>query len=871
MGKIVAVAEAKTKKKKKGRPSLVDLQKRSLLQQQQQQEQQQQQQAAKKRNPNPNASPNSNQPPNYANSRSRSPSSKPDPIPRRITRRQASQIQKKDEDEEEEAAEDEEDDDDDEDDEDKKQKKLKLVLRLPRSFHPRSPSSLESSRDRADVDASEDESENGEKPLKKRKIDAVSESKKAAVCNGSAADGGRGPGSATGKVDKRRNDQKGVDPTPAATPSGSTTGTPLPNVKLLLFILERLQKKDTYGVFSEPVDPEELPDYHDIIEHPMDFSTIRKKLNTGVYTVLEAFESDVFLICSNAMHYNAPDTIYFRQARAIQELAKKNFLNLRQDGHSTEQDSRPQRGRPSLVKKFMRQSAGKPGLELVGGDSDGTLANAGESSPWSNANDVKKKTAVGEKPSNLLDTSIKACVGVRNSDPSTSLPDNKFEKTEEVSCISHRGINLKQVRKPNISDENRRATYKLSTQLAGRPDPVFSILDVEKKELLPVGVHVEHAYARSLARFAASLGPVAWRVAARKIERVLPPGMKFGPGWVGEAESPPTLKSPVESTPAVPAPTVDARSNAPPVATPIVDARCNLPPVTTPTVDARCNVPPVTTPTVDARSNVPPITPTVDARSNAPPVTAPTVDARCNMSESPESLKAPVPEGHLNQKVTPHLLAANRMVDAKEGFGNPRILSKDNTKTLFNPVVHGARFPFQHHQNAGAQPYLNGFTGGYPVQPRLAKQAQGSPVMPVIRPTARQQESMGPPNSKTGTEAMSSHLLERVKRNNIIQATQSKQLEKEQFRPPADGKARMDSSESLKSENAISAADRSDNQYVSGNGARLQASWRGLSLQQRLDTTPPDLNIGFQPPGSPVRQNSGVLTETQQPDLALQL
>ena len=77
-------------------------------------------------------------------------------------------------------------------------------------------------------------------------------------------------------------------------------------------------RKDTYGVFSDPVDPEEvgnvavvllcfqmrapmltlrfyvfffqLPDYHEIIEHPMDFSTIREKLLNDSYSILEQFE-----------------------------------------------------------------------------------------------------------------------------------------------------------------------------------------------------------------------------------------------------------------------------------------------------------------------------------------------------------------------------------------------------------------------------------------------------------------------------------------------------------------------------------------------------------------------------------------------------
>ena len=56
---------------------------------------------------------------------------------------------------------------------------------------------------------------------------------------------------------------------------------------------------------------------------------------------------------------------------------------------------------------------------------------------------------------------------------------------------------------------------------------------------------------------------------------------------------------------------------------------------------------------------------------------------------------------------------------------------------------------------------------------------------------------------------------------------------------------------------------------------QMQSPWRGLSPhappRQKQDTLPPDLNIGFQSPGSPVKQSSGVLVESQQPDLALQL
>ncbi|RWW10811.1 hypothetical protein GW17_00025630 [Ensete ventricosum] len=55
-----------------------------------------------------------------------------------------------------------------------------------------------------------------------------------------------------------------------------------------------------------------------------------------------------------------------------------------------------------------------------------------------------------------------------------------------------------------------------------------------------VGLDAEYSYARSLARFAGNLGPIAWRIASQRIESALPSGVKFGSGWVGEYEPLPT-------------------------------------------------------------------------------------------------------------------------------------------------------------------------------------------------------------------------------------------------------------------------------------------------------------------------------------------
>ncbi|KAJ4759305.1 Bromodomain-containing protein [Rhynchospora pubera] len=324
----------------------------------------------------------------------------------------------------------------------------------------------------------------------------------------------------------------------------SGSATPLPDKKTLECILDRLQKKDTYGVYSEPVDPEELPDYHDIIQHPMDFSTVRKKLSSGTYKSLEQFEKDVLLISSNAMEYNAPDTVYFRQARAIQELAKKSFENLRQGGDVTEQEPpKPaaRRGRPPSKNKkpAVNTSSHDAAPDVTFDSAKPTNNSIIENNQQSLTYDIPKKILAPERPAIF-----------------SWIHEQRTDRNEELPSTGLKGLSAKygNGKKPGVSEETWRKTYKLSLlSTTSNEIPILSTFDREKKILVPVGIQVEHAYARSVARFAAKLGPVGWAVAAKKIERVLPPGTKFGPGWVLDDE--PTqepkqhLSSPSHNTP----------------------------------------------------------------------------------------------------------------------------------------------------------------------------------------------------------------------------------------------------------------------------------------------------------------------------------
>ncbi|KAL1206477.1 Transcription factor GTE9 [Cardamine amara subsp. amara] len=308
----------------------------------------------------------------------------------------------------------------------------------------------------------------------------------------------------------------------------SSEPTPILDKKSLELILDKLQKKDIYGVYAEPVDPEELPDYHDIIENPMDFSTVRKKLANGSYHTLEELESDVLLICSNAMQYNSSDTVYYKQARTIQEMGNRKFekarIKIKRAEKELKTDEKVKPG--SSVKKQVRQPFSRNGLDPVGSDfsSGANLASGGASQ-----NEPVSTQIGGHEKHSYTDVLFEG---------NTSLVDNNLEKAEDLS--SGKGLFGKCVRKLSVAEEDSRATYGNSDQLADRSESIFTTFESEIKQFVAVGLHAEHAYGRSLARFAATLGPVAWKIASQRIEQALPADFKFGRGWVGEYEPLPT-------------------------------------------------------------------------------------------------------------------------------------------------------------------------------------------------------------------------------------------------------------------------------------------------------------------------------------------
>ncbi|XP_067345623.1 bromodomain-containing protein 1 isoform X3 [Channa argus] len=109
---------------------------------------------------------------------------------------------------------------------------------------------------------------------------------------------------------------------------------------LLRALLDQLQTKDQARIFAQPVDINEVPDYLDHIKHPMDFSTMRQRIDAQGYNNFDQFENDFNLIVDNCMKYNSKDTYFYRAAVRLRDqggvLLRKARRDVEKIGFDTE-------------------------------------------------------------------------------------------------------------------------------------------------------------------------------------------------------------------------------------------------------------------------------------------------------------------------------------------------------------------------------------------------------------------------------------------------------------------------------------------------------------------------------------------------------
>ena len=102
------------------------------------------------------------------------------------------------------------------------------------------------------------------------------------------------------------------------------------NAKKLISMLWKVKDAD---LFYKPVDPIELglPTYFDVVKHPMDFSTIKRKLSNFSYTNFNEFCNDMNLVFDNCYLFNGRESLVGNMCTNVKSEYNKFYNQLGMD------------------------------------------------------------------------------------------------------------------------------------------------------------------------------------------------------------------------------------------------------------------------------------------------------------------------------------------------------------------------------------------------------------------------------------------------------------------------------------------------------------------------------------------------------------
>ncbi|TRY82449.1 hypothetical protein DNTS_007891 [Danionella cerebrum] len=108
-----------------------------------------------------------------------------------------------------------------------------------------------------------------------------------------------------------------------------------PVLVLLRSTLDQLQENDPAKIFAQPVNVKEVPDYLEFITDPMDFSTIKSKLEAHKYRSVTDMEADFNLMISNCLLYNSKDTVFYQAATRLRDLGGAIMRHAQRQAQNT--------------------------------------------------------------------------------------------------------------------------------------------------------------------------------------------------------------------------------------------------------------------------------------------------------------------------------------------------------------------------------------------------------------------------------------------------------------------------------------------------------------------------------------------------------
>ncbi|XP_037303362.1 bromodomain-containing protein 8 isoform X3 [Manduca sexta] len=92
--------------------------------------------------------------------------------------------------------------------------------------------------------------------------------------------------------------------------------------KSVMLVYSRLCAHKYASLFLRPISDEEAPGYSLVVKRPMDLSTIRRNIDSGVVRTTAEFQRDVLLMLSNALMYNSSEHSVYNMAKEMHEEAQ---------------------------------------------------------------------------------------------------------------------------------------------------------------------------------------------------------------------------------------------------------------------------------------------------------------------------------------------------------------------------------------------------------------------------------------------------------------------------------------------------------------------------------------------------------------------
>ncbi|XP_015734020.1 bromodomain-containing protein 2 isoform X4 [Coturnix japonica] len=193
--------------------------------------------------------------------------------------------------------------------------------------------------------------------------------------------------------------------------------------------------------FYKPVDASALGlhDYHEIIKHPMDLSTIKRKMENREYQDAQGFAADIRLMFSNCYKYNPPDHEVVAMARKLQDVFEFSYAKMPDEP----QDASPPSVSAPLLGALSKSSSEESSSDEDDEDEDDEDDDEDESSSESSSESEESSDSEEERANRLaeLQEQLRAVheqLAALSQGP-VSKPKKKREKKKKKKSEKHKG------------------------------------------------------------------------------------------------------------------------------------------------------------------------------------------------------------------------------------------------------------------------------------------------------------------------------------------------------------------------------------------------------------------------------------------------